>query len=106
MGAFFFLQAHAAERHPLVDGAVFPDLRRFTDDDAHPVVDEKPFADLGARMDFDTRDEPVPVAQPARKEQESPFPEVVGPSGAGRRREIPDSRESPPLSICRRGRAP
>ena len=49
--------ARAAEGHALIEGYVVADNGRLADDDAHAVIDEQPFADLCARMDFNSREE-------------------------------------------------
>ena len=47
--------AGAAQCHALVEMTIVADLRRLADDDAHAVIDEQPFADLGAGVDLDPR---------------------------------------------------
>ena len=44
-----------AQRDALIDRAVIADDRRFADDDAGPVVNEKPSADLRTGVDLDVR---------------------------------------------------
>ena len=44
--------AGAAERHALVERAVVTDLGGLADDDAAAVVNDKPFADLGAGVNL------------------------------------------------------
>ena len=53
-GALRAACARAAQRYTLEKVDVVADDRRFSDDDAHTVVDEELFADARARVDLDT----------------------------------------------------
>ena len=55
--AFALFLTRPAEGDTLIEGHVVADDRRFSDDDAHAMVDEQAFADLGAGMDLDAREE-------------------------------------------------
>lgn len=55
--AFPFFFTGTAEGYTLVEGYVVADDRRFTDDDAHAMVDEEAFTDLCTGMNFDSRKE-------------------------------------------------
>lgn len=55
--AFALFLTRPAEGDTLIEGHVVADDRRFSDDDAHAMVDEQSFADLGAGMDLDAREE-------------------------------------------------
>src|SRR5438093_12526648 len=46
-------RARPTQGHALKEVDVVLDDRRLADNDAHPVVDEKPLADIGAWMDLD-----------------------------------------------------
>src|SRR3990170_3251469 len=50
--AFFLAPGGPAERDPVIQRAVISNLGRFTDHDAHAVIDEKPPPDLRARMNL------------------------------------------------------
>ena len=50
--AFAGIFAGAAQRYPVVDGAVIPDLTGLAEHDAHAMVDEDATADSGAGVDF------------------------------------------------------
>ena len=62
----------------MIERAVVADLRRLADHDPHPVVDEHPPADRGARMDLDPGEPAAPVGEPAGKPPESRAPQRVG----------------------------
>ena len=47
------LEALGAQGDSLIEPRAPADDRRLADDDTGPVIDEKPFADLGARMNID-----------------------------------------------------
>lgn len=49
---FALVFACAAEGDLVVEGAIVANFSSFTDDQAHAVVDEEVFADLGAGVDF------------------------------------------------------
>ena len=55
--AFAFFLTRPAEGHALIEGNVVADDRRFSDDNAHAMVNEQAFANLGAGMDLDAREE-------------------------------------------------
>src|SRR3546814_9965394 len=52
--------ADTAERHAVIEGDVLADLRSFTNDHAHAVIDEKAPPDARARMNLD-------ASEPARQ---------------------------------------
>jgi len=47
--------AHAAQRDPVKQGDVIPDLGSLPNDNAHSMVNEHSPADARARMNFDAR---------------------------------------------------
>lgn len=60
-------EARAAQRYALVNRAAVADLRRFTDDHAHAVIDEHGFSDLRAGMNLDARQKANDLRKPARQ---------------------------------------
>ena len=72
----------AAERDVLIDENAVSDFRGFTDNYAHPVVNEKPATDPGAWMDLDSSEETADLGDDARQKRDSgpiqPVCETVG----------------------------
>ncbi len=66
--ALAVLFAGTAERHALIHGHVIADNRRFPDDNAVSVVDEKPFAELCAGVNLDAGLSGAPLRNPACQE--------------------------------------
>ena len=62
---FIFLLTGTAQRYPVVDGAVIPDLAGLTEHDAHAVVDEQTLADGGTRVDLDAGAVAAMLADPS-----------------------------------------
>src|SRR5262245_21504658 len=73
--AFTTLLARTAEGDTLVHGHVVADGGSLTDDDAHAMVDEDPFADSGAGMNLDAGDEPAELRQEAGRKEQSFLPQ-------------------------------
>src|SRR5438552_8553276 len=63
--ALFLSQTRATQSDTLVNGDVIADLGCFTDDHAHPMVNEEAPADPRPRMDLDPRKEATGVADKA-----------------------------------------
>ena len=64
-----FVQGCTAQSHAVINGATIANFSCFTNHNAHAVVEENTFAQLGPRMNFDAR-------HPARKvgnETSQPF---------------------------------
>ena len=63
--AFAGIFAGAAQRYPMIDGAVIPDLTGLAEHDAHAMVDEKTLADGGTRVDLDAGAVAAMLADPS-----------------------------------------
>ena len=60
------LEAHSSQRDPLVKGDVLAYLSGFTDDHAHPMIDEKTLSSAHGRMDLNAGEHPCEVGNQAR----------------------------------------
>ncbi len=56
--AFLLGPGRSAEGHAVIESDVIPDFGRFTDNDAHAVIDKEPLAYLRPGMNFNTGKEP------------------------------------------------
>ena len=81
--AFAGVPACAAERYALIERDIVADDRRFTDDHAEAVIDEKPTTDGYARMNFDTgepaRDMRYETPQPGQPMRPAPVRHAMPP---------------------------
>ena len=68
--AFAVVLAGTAQRHALIQDAVVADDRRFADDDAGAVVDEKPPPDLRPGVDFNIGLSDAALRDPPRQEKQ------------------------------------
>ncbi len=75
--AFDPLRCGAAQDHPLVYQHVIADLGCFTDHNSGAMVDEKPPANLGARMDLDAGEKAVQMREKTAQGQVVMLPEAV-----------------------------
>ena len=57
--------AGTAQRYPVVDGAVIPDLAGLAEHDAHAMVDEQTLTDGGTRVDLDAGAVTAMLADPS-----------------------------------------
>ena len=72
--SFYLFQAGTAQRHAMIQRYVIANFRRLTDDNAHPVIDEKVVPDGRARVDFNPCQTACRLGDPARNKLESAFP--------------------------------
>ena len=92
--ALALVQTDAAERDAVIQRHVVADLRRFADDNAHAVINEKAVADFCARMNFDPGDAARKLRQPSSQQfqivRPQPMRDAIRPQGVQSRIEQRD----------------
>ena len=75
--AFALLLAGAAQCDPLIEGDVVAHDCRFTDHDAHSVVNKQAAPDLGSGVDFNASEQAGYLGQESRRKAQPVLPEPV-----------------------------